>query len=157
MFLLISMTICVVSCFAIPVAAFDPDVPNFNMASDSEFHAGDTGRHINWTIYDTHVGGGSGYDVYRNGTSVQGSSGWIDGTVVIVSVVCPTVGWLNYTIIAHDGLGKTGSDTQMITVAERTQVEDPAAPFGTPAMIITILAVTATAVILLIRRRIQIE
>ena len=150
-FLLISMTLCLVSCFVSNVAAIDLDVPSFSMVSDSEFNAGDTGRHINWTIYDFNVGGGSRYDVYRNGSVVQGSGGWVVGTVVIVSVFCPTVGWLNYTIVASDGLGRSGSSTKMITVAPLAQVDDPAAPFGTPAMIMTILALTATAVILLIR------
>jgi hypothetical protein len=156
-FLLVSMTLCVVSCFAIPVAAWDTDVPFFYRVSDSEFYAGDAGRHINWTIYDSNVVGGSRYDVYRNGTAVQASSDWVDSTVVIVPVVCPTAGWLNYTIVASDGHGKSGFDTVMIFVDTHTQTEDPATPFGTPAMIVTILAVAATALILLKGRRMRIE
>ncbi|MHA1797727.1 MAG: hypothetical protein ACTSVY_04690, partial [Candidatus Helarchaeota archaeon] len=119
----------------------DQTAPTSTSPNDASYVQNTTGHTITWTLNDNVAGGF--YRVLRNGTEIQGWTGWTRGQLIVVNVNTSIgLGMFNYSIFFNDSAGLSFSDIVWINVTASTIIPiDPTGPSPELAIILVIILV----------------
>jgi hypothetical protein len=96
--------------------------PILNHPQDFTYELGTVGNSITWTLSDLRL---DSYEIYRQDILI--SSSHVDESHITIDVDGLEIGSYNFTIAVKDTLGKIGTDTVLVTVADSTipQIDNP--------------------------------